>query len=63
MPSAAVLERQAHLEANDSAGNTFKDNRMHGNAEHDAHDENRTLNTWTDNICTTDFPAGTICQP
>jgi len=65
-----VVDNQADSNARDgirnrgtSAGNSFKDNRMHGNAEHDAHDENRTLNTWTDNICTTDFPAGTICRP
>ena len=65
-----VVDNQADSNARDgirnrgtSAGNNFKDNHMHGNAEHDAHDENRTLNTWTDNICTTDFPAGTICRP
>ena len=34
---------------------------MSGNAEHDAHDENRAANTWTGNHCDTDFPAGTIC--
>jgi len=65
-----VLDNQADSNARDgirnrgtSASNTFKDNRMHGNAEHDAHDENRAANTWTDNICVTDFPAGTICRP
>ena len=65
-----VVANQADSNARDgirnrgtSAGNTFKDNRMHGNAEHDAHDENRAANTWIDNICDTDFPAGTICQP
>jgi parallel beta-helix repeat protein len=65
-----VVANQADSNARDgirnrgtSASNTFKDNHMHGNTEHDAHDENRTLNTWTDNICQTDFPAGTICRP
>jgi parallel beta-helix repeat protein len=44
-----------------SSGNTFEGNHMSGNAEHDAHDENRSANTWTGNHCDTDFPAGTIC--
>ena len=44
-----------------SSGNTFDGNHMSGNAEHDAHDENRAANTWTGNHCVTDFPAGTIC--
>ena len=44
-----------------SSGNTFDGNHMSGNAEHDAHDENRAANTWTGNHCDTDFPAGTIC--
>ena len=45
-----------------SSGNTFQENHMSGNAEHDAHDENRAANTWTGNHCETDFPAGTICS-
>jgi parallel beta-helix repeat protein len=44
-----------------SAGNTYRDNHLMHNGEHDAHDENRSTNTWTDNQCETDSPAGTIC--
>jgi nitrous oxidase accessory protein NosD len=41
--------------------NTFEGNRMVGNAEFDARDDARELNTWTGNQCVTDSPAGTIC--
>jgi parallel beta-helix repeat protein len=44
-----------------SSGNVFTANNMFQNGEHDAHDDNRAANTWTDNHCRTDFPAGTIC--
>jgi parallel beta-helix repeat protein len=44
-----------------AAGNLFERNHMHGNAEHDAHDDNRPANTWLRNHCETDFPPGTIC--
>ena len=44
-----------------SSGNRFDGNHMSGNAEHDAHDENRAANTWAGNHCATDFPPGTIC--
>src|SRR5205085_5912689 len=44
-----------------SSANTYAGNHMRGNAEHDAHDENRGANTWAGNHCDTDFPAGTIC--
>lgn len=44
-----------------STGNTYRDNELLHNAEHDAHDDNRAANTWTHNQCETDFPTGTIC--
>lgn len=44
-----------------STGNTYRDNNLLHNAEHDAHDENRPANTWTHNQCETDSPTGTIC--
>jgi parallel beta-helix repeat protein len=44
-----------------SSGNLFERNRMFGNLEHDAHDDNRSANTWARNHCETDFPPGTIC--
>ena len=44
-----------------SSGNTYRDNTLLHNAEHDAHDDNSPANTWTHNICETDYPAGTIC--
>ncbi|CAN5531821.1 hypothetical protein BH20CHL6_BH20CHL6_16790 [soil metagenome] len=45
-----------------SSGNLLERNRMRGNGEHDAHDDDRPANTWTGNRCDTDFPAGTICE-
>jgi parallel beta-helix repeat protein len=44
-----------------SDGNIIRRNHMRRNTEHDAHDENRPANTWTQNHCSTDFPSGTIC--
>lgn len=44
-----------------TGSNFFVSNHMLDNSEHDAHDENRPANTWVDNHCRTDFPAGTIC--
>jgi len=41
--------------------NVFQTNRMFGNGDTDARDENRPANSWTGNQCLTDFPAGTIC--
>ena len=42
-------------------GNIFEGNRMLDNAAFDARDDAREANTWTANLCVTDFPAGTIC--
>jgi nitrous oxidase accessory protein NosD len=44
-----------------SVGNALEANRASGNGEHDAHDDDRDANEWTDNRCVTDFPEGTLC--
>jgi parallel beta-helix repeat protein len=49
-----------------ATGNSFVGNEMHGNGSTmpgtaDAHDDNDPINTWTDNVCETDIPAGAIC--
>jgi nitrous oxidase accessory protein NosD len=49
------------IHAQGATGNVFVKNRMSGNAEHDAHDDNRAANQWTNNRCRTDSPAGSIC--
>lgn len=49
------------IHAQGAIGNAFVRNRMSGNAEHDAHDDNRPANQWTGNRCHTDLPAGSIC--
>lgn len=50
-----------------ATGNTLVGNTMHGNGTSnpltffDARDNNSPLNTWRDNHCDSDFPAGLIC--
>ena len=58
------------VQAAGSTGNFFADNRMSGNGVADASDATdpnladgiQLLNTWVDNNCTTDQPAGAICD-
>ena len=50
------------IHAQGAVRNVFLRNRMFGNAEHDAHDDNRPANEWNGNQCRTDLPAGTICD-